>query len=88
MTHHSDHSPPDVDSRIAALIKGLEADGYAIGLDHTGKSYWIRHPRGATPEFCGLMQFNLAKRRDPELEAALLPYLSRHHPFASWFEWP
>lgn len=79
-THSSAHST-NVQRKISQLVAGLENDGYLIGATRDGKRYYVEFPDGPTPDVCGLMRLNDAKYKDPEIDAALIPWLRKNRPF-------
>ncbi len=71
-----------VSKRLRELVEGLERDGYLIGATRDGARFEVKFPDHATPDFCGLMKLNAARFADPELRAALMPWLKRHRSYA------
>lgn len=70
-----------IEETLHRLIDDLEYDGYLIGLTEDGTGYWLKMPYDPVPDDCALVRFNDAKRKNPDLHAALLPFLAKHRPY-------
>lgn len=68
--------------RLQQLIEDLEAEGHLIGVTRDGLGYYIGMPEGPTPDLCSRVRLAEACHADPELDAALLPFLLKHRPYA------
>lgn len=71
-------------TRIAELVKDLEADGYRIGMTEDGSSYYVKMSEIPTPDVDAYMRFKSALKADEALNDHLLPWLRAHRPFGLW----
>ena len=72
----------EASNRIADLVRGAEADGYLVGPDRDGTGYYVYLPHfPSQKDVDGWMKMRDAIYADSELEACLVPWLTKNRPY-------
>ena len=76
MNNSSQNYPKHLEPALLELVLHMERNGFKISASGLATGYWISTPNGATSDV--MLRFGAALEENPDLKAAMRPYLLQH----------